>query len=128
MIFSLFLLSICGLTVCLYAFFVEKKIAQDRNYKPVCEISDKISCVKVMKSSYSKLFFISNALIGAGFYALMILLAICSCLTLIQYFSFAALCASIGLGYILYAKIQSACPVCISIYGINFLLFVFSNI
>lgn len=126
MFFFLFILALCGLAISLYGFFVEKKIEQDPQYKPACEISDKISCVKVMKSPYSKLFFISNALIGVGFYAAMVLFATCNCLMLIQYFSFAALCGSIGLAYLLY-KIQSACPVCISLYGINFLLFILSN-
>ena len=49
------LLTLAGIVISIYAYMVEMNIAQNPEYKPACDLSDKISCTKVMGSSYSKM-------------------------------------------------------------------------
>ncbi|MDZ4150874.1 vitamin K epoxide reductase family protein, partial [Methylicorpusculum sp.] len=65
-----------GFVVSLYAYFIEKKIAQNAAYKPFCDISATISCSKPILSSYGKLFGISNALLGVGYYFVFLVLLV----------------------------------------------------
>ncbi len=120
------LLALAGIVISIYAYTVEMNISKNPEYKPACDISDKISCSRVMRSGYGKLFGISNALIGVAFYAVVFVLACFSAAALIFYLSIAAVIASIGLAYISYFKVKSFCLVCTSVYVVNVLLLIVS--
>ena len=120
------LLALAGIVISIYAYTVEMNISKNPEYKPACDISDKISCTRVMGSSYGKMLGISNALIGMAFYAVLFVLACFSAASLIFYLSIAAVIASIALAYISYFKVKSFCLVCTSVYVVNVLLLVVS--
>lgn len=120
------LLALAGIVISIYAYTVETNIGRNAEYKPMCDISDKVSCSRVMQSGYGKILGISNALIGAAFYSLIFILASFSAATIIFYISIAAVLVSIGLAYLSYFRIKSFCLVCTSVYVINILLLVVS--
>ena len=120
------LLAFAGIAVSIYAYVVEMNISKNPEYKPACDISDKISCTRVMNSAYSKTLGISNALIGVAFYSLLFVLACFGLVSIIFYLSIAAVVASIGLAYVSYFKVKSFCLVCTSVYVINLLLVIVS--
>jgi hypothetical protein len=76
MIISIFVVALVGFGISLYTYLLEEKIKRVPDYKPVCDISDRISCTKPMKSPYATLFYFSNAIVGMVFYALVALLAL----------------------------------------------------
>ena len=113
-----------GFCVSLYTYFVERKIKAEPDYKPACDLSDTVSCSKPMKSIYANLFFVSNAVIGMGFYVLVIILTLLHAYTLLFLAIVGSCIASCILAYILYTKIKSFCILCTSVYVINFLLLI----
>lgn len=119
MIASIILLAVIGFAVSLYTYITEQKIKNEPDFKPVCDISDRISCTKVMKSEYSNLFFFSNAGVGMLFYVVMIILALIPAPKLMLLAAFASVTVSAILAYILYFKIKSVCLLCTSLYVIN---------
>lgn len=120
--FTIIILSIFGFCISLYTYLLEKKIQRVPSYKPMCDISDKISCTKPMKSAYASLFYVSNTLIAMIFYLLIFCLAFLQAQTLLLVSIICGCIASCILAYILYFKIKSLCLLCISLYVINFLL------
>ncbi len=126
MITSIAILSVIGFLLSLYGFFIERKIEQDSNYKPLCDLSDAISCSKPIVSEYGNIFIISNTVIGIFFYTLLLMLAYIESTTLIFYVSLAACLASLVLAYILFAKIKTLCLLCTGIYLVNIGLLVAS--
>lgn len=120
------LIALVGLMICLYGLWVEKQLERDAGYKPVCDISDRASCTKVIKSPYARLLGFSNIYAGIIFYVvtgicayiglihIVLLLAVCSCI------------ASLFLAYILYTRIKTVCVICTAIYAVNALLLVAS--
>ena len=126
MITSIFIIAAVGFIVSLYSFFIEQKLKYNPAYKPVCDISDRISCTKPFTSSYGNIFFLSNAVIGIFFYAFIMILAWCEYAMLIFYCSLVAVIISIYLAYILYTKIKSLCLLCTAIYAVNLALLVVS--
>ena len=115
-----------GFAVSLYGFFIEKQLKKDPNYKPICDISDKTSCTKPFKSSFSKLFGISNTIVGMLFYAAIAFLSWFGLYQLVILGSAAACLVSLYLAYILYAKIRTLCLICTITYLINGALLVVS--
>lgn len=119
------LLAGIGFAFSLYAYIVEKKLKNDPTYKPACDISDRISCSKVATSPYANLFFVSNAVAGMLFYALVILLAVLILHgvlpdeRLLMIVLVCGVLMSVYLAYILYTKIKSLCLVCTATYIIN---------
>lgn len=126
MLKALFTLAIVGFLVSVYAYITEEKIKENPNFKPVCDISDRISCSKPLKSEYANIFYISNTMAGIIFYALLAVLAFFNMAAALFYASIAACAASLYLAYLLYFKIQALCLICTSLYIINALLFFFS--
>ncbi len=116
-------LAAVGFCASLYAYFIERKIREKPDYKPVCDISDRISCTKPILSEYSNLFFFSNGLMGALFYAVIAALAFTDSFRLMMIATSVRLVATCFLAYLLYFKIRSLCLVCTLIYIINILLF-----
>jgi vitamin-K-epoxide reductase (warfarin-sensitive) len=120
------LLSLAGMVVSIYAYMVEMNISKNPDYKPLCDLSDTISCSRAISSKYGKFVGISNSFIGMAFYAILFVLACFSAASLIFYISIAGVVASIGLAYISYFRIKSFCLVCTSVYLINVLLLLVS--
>ena len=120
------LLSIIGLILSLYAFYVVEKMKKEKKYKATCDISDKVSCTKAFGSKYGKTFGLSNSIYGMVFYIIIFILAIFGLNNYIFYLSILSVIVSIYLAYILYFKVKSFCLVCNGIYLISILLLVFS--
>ena len=108
-----------GLLVSSYALYLEKKVKEDPNYKPLCDFSENASCSKPIKSKYGKLFGVPNALMGIFYYLLILFLSLLQQKFLLFYICVAGVGASLVLAYILYFKIRTFCLVCILTYIIN---------
>lgn len=126
---ALIILPIIGFCISLYTYITERKIAQNPSYKPFCDISDRISCTKVMKSAYANLFFYSNALISTIFYIIFFIVTLLTPLLFKSFIptlclSVLACLASCILGYFLYFRIKTLCLLCTLLYIINFLLLI----
>ncbi len=122
MIVYIIVIACIGFGLSLYGFLIEQKIKKDPQYKPACDISDRISCSKPFLSSYGKLLSVSNTIVGLFFYALLGVFAWCEYTMLIFYCSLIAVVVSIYLAYILYAKIKVFCLLCTAIYIVNLAL------
>lgn len=123
---SILTLAIIGFCISAYTYFIEKRIKEKPDYKPVCDLSDRISCTKPMKSPYANLFYVSNSVIGGAFY---IMIAVLTLLNMNQVLLLAAVCGCIIsaiLAYILYFKIKSLCILCTTLYVINVLILLFA--
>jgi len=120
--FILFALACLGFCISLYTYIIERKIKETPDFKPVCDISDRISCSKPMKSAYSNIFFFSNALVGMAFYVLVAFLAVLQIEWLLALVIISGCIVSCFLAYLLYFKVKSLCLLCTSLYIINFLL------
>ncbi len=117
-----FILAAIGFCIAAYAYWLDRKIKYQPNYKPVCDINDFVSCTKPIKSSYSNIFFVSNALVGMSFYGVVISLALLNATKLLFIASLGACIASFFLAYLLFFKIKSLCLLCTSLYLINAVL------
>lgn len=126
MALALLIISAVGFLLSLYAFYVERKVSSQKNYKAVCDISDKLSCTKAFTTGYGKIFGISNGLAGMLFYALVFIAAFYGSLNLTFYLSVLSILASLYLAYVLQFKVRAICLICYSIYLVNILLLVFS--
>ncbi len=118
------LLCFIGFGLSLYMFIIERKLKKNPAYKPVCNISDRMSCTKALESEYAKPFGVSNALLGMLFYPILVLLLANGYPTLVYYACIAACCVSLFLAFILYFHIKSFCIVCSSLYIVNALLLI----
>ncbi|RMD67373.1 hypothetical protein D6817_01820 [Candidatus Pacearchaeota archaeon] len=118
------LLALAGFFISLYSFLVTQKLAhkKNRNYKPLCDLSDRVSCTRAFTSPHGKLFKFHNSLLGMFFYPALILLNILSLTTLIKFLVALAAIFSLWLAYISYIKMRNFCIVCSAIYLVNFLL------
>ncbi len=117
-------LAIVGFAISLYTYFIEQKIKIDTQYKPVCDLSDRISCSRPIKSEYSNIFFFSNAIAGMLFYALMFLLAWLGRINLLLISAIGSCIFSCILAYLLYFKVKAFCLLCTSLYIINFTILI----
>lgn len=119
-------LSAVGFGLSLYMFILERKLKKKPSYKPVCNLSDRMSCTKALESEYAQPFGVSNALLGLLFYPILALLALNNYPTLVYYASIAACCISFFLALILYFRIKTFCIICSSLYIVNALLLIVS--
>lgn len=119
-------LAVCGFLISLYGFLVEQKFRQNPNYKPVCDINNRISCSKAFMSEYGKLFGVTNTLAGMAYYGLVFVLVILGFSNLLFYLTAIGVGASFFFAYLLIFKVQSLCLVCFATYIINALLFIFA--
>jgi len=120
------ILAVLGFVISIYALQVKFKIDKDKGYKPLCDISKKISCTKSFGSTYGSLAGLPNPVGGLVFYAIVLFLVAYANITLIFYLSIVAVLASLYLAYVSYFILRSYCVVCTSIYIINILLLYFS--
>ncbi|THD19885.1 Vitamin K epoxide reductase complex subunit 1 [Fasciola hepatica] len=133
------LTSCTGILVCIYALYVEYSKENDKDYKPVCDISDKISCTKVLLSEYSRGFGLlprtwknswlnqRNPVFGLIFYSLLLVLdhyGTFGALKLSLVLAILSCIGSVYLAYLLYFVLKSLCLVCLAIYVINAVLLI----
>jgi vitamin-K-epoxide reductase (warfarin-sensitive) len=111
-----------GIFLSVYAFYVERRIKRNPKYIPVCDISKKISCSKVVASPYGHLFFISNSLLGVLYYALVFILMTIGKLHWAFIAAVWGVIFSFVLGYYQYYKVKSFCLVCTATYLVNALI------
>lgn len=120
------LLCALGFLLSLYASIVERKAKYDKNYRAVCDIKESMSCTKAFTSPFGRLLGISNAVGGLIFYAAFFLLTFFDTSLYLFSLSAFAFTGSLYLAYLSYIKMRNFCVVCTMIYGINFLLLLFS--
>ena len=122
---TIFALSSLGLVLSLYSLLIKSKI-KDKNYRPFCDISKRISCSKAFSSKTGNLFKIHNSILGTIFYLVLIIFAFLEISQIIFYLSVISILFSIYLAFISYVKMKNFCIVCSAIYIINTLIFIFS--
>ena len=127
MILLLRLVLILGIILSLYSFYVEKKIAKNKKYSPVCDISSNVSCSKAFGSKYGHVFLVSNSLLGIGFYLFALLLTFSSFISLIFYMALFSMLMTLYLAYVSFFVQKNFCLVCSSIYMINLVVLIISN-
>ncbi len=135
------LIASIGFVIAAYTYFTEKKVQADPNYKPFCDISDRVSCTKPMKSSYSQILFFSNATLAIAFYFCIMSLGIFNQLRFypnamplvhmaLQIIIACGCLYSLFLAYLLYVKLKTICLLCTAMYVINgtllYLLFAYN--
>mgnify|MGYP001600424065 CR=1 FL=1 len=125
MINIIIILSIIGVFLSIYAFYIERKTRENKKYKAVCDIGNNASCTKAFSSSYGKMFGISNSLAGIGFYIMIIILTIIGYPKIFFYFSIISLLFTLYLAYVSFFKLKNLCIICSLIYVINILLVIF---
>jgi len=113
------LLSVIGFAISLYGFYIEEQLKKNPAYKPLCDLSDKASCTKPIKSSFGKIFGVSNTIIGMIFYAGIALLTCLGYHQLVLIGAIGACVVSVFLAYILYFKIKTICLICTLTYAVN---------
>ena len=127
MAYSIIILSLIGIAISIYAYSTEIKLRKDKKFKALCDISDKISCSKAFMSDYSKLFGISNALMGIFFYLIIMFISF-FLMRVVFYLAILSVIGSLYLAYISYIKLKTFCLVCTLVYIINILILIFSYI
>ncbi|XP_064647857.1 vitamin K epoxide reductase complex subunit 1-like protein 1 isoform X2 [Lineus longissimus] len=129
------LLNTFGIVVSMYALYIEVKKAKDKNYVAICDISDRMSCSKVLTSKYGKGFGIvgllvgndhflnmPNCILGIIFYILQLTLGYIVAPwsnTALFYLSVASCIGSLYLACILFFVLKDICLICITTYFIN---------
>ena len=64
MINAIYITAGAGIIISIYSLYVEHRVKQNKDYKAVCDISDRASCTATFKSDYGKLFGITNGIWG----------------------------------------------------------------
>ena len=119
---SIFIFSVIGLCISMYIYSIEQKLKKNPNYKPMCDVSDSVSCTKPMKSNYAQMFYISNSVISMIFYSVLAVFSLLGMHKIIFFLVVAGCIVSCILAYFLYFRIKSLCILCTSLYIINFIL------
>ena len=135
--YSVTILCLVGISLSLYAFYVETRATGDRSYRAACDISERMSCSRVLTSRWGRGFGllpedsplnIPDSLVGLIYYCLSIILnrshTSKTIARLRVIFSVMTIFGSMYLGYILYFVLQDVCVVCCGMYLVNFLLFI----
>ena len=58
------LVCLAGVALSAYALYVEFKMAEDPEYRALCDVDEKISCTKVLNSTYARGFGLVNKVVG----------------------------------------------------------------
>lgn len=123
---TLVIISLIGIVLSFYMYLIERALSKNPAYKPACDISDRISCSAPIKSKYSHLLYLSNATWGLLFYTVVLLTALLDMQKITLLLTTVSIIYSLYLAYILIFKIRSWCLICLSLYGINIVLFIIS--
>jgi vitamin-K-epoxide reductase (warfarin-sensitive) len=81
--FYIRILASAGVLIAAYSLYVKARFAKDKTYRAMCDLSDNISCTRVMASKYGTNFGInigstlafSNSFLGILFYLLQFALS-----------------------------------------------------
>lgn len=133
----LLIVIVLGLLVSIYGLYVEVKHDRDQSYKPMCDISEKISCSAAFFTVYGRglgllpeMISYRNPVYAIIFYpiALLILGIGQSVLngTLFLVLTFVPVVVAVYLAYILFIVLKVVCVVCISMYALSALLFFYA--
>lgn len=131
------ILCLIGISLSLYAFYVETRKTQDPTYRAACDVGERMSCSRVLTSRWGRGFGLlpsdsilnlPDSIFGLIYYCLSLLLnrsfrsdtiarlrVVLSILTNL---------GSVYLGYILYFILEDICFVCCGMYVVNFLLLI----
>ncbi len=120
------ILSGIGVALSLYALYVKHKLQQDKGFKALCDINEKVSCTKAMGSEYGSFFIIPNSAFGVVFYAVMLLLGFFDEMKAVFWLSVLAVLGSVYLAYVSFFKLKVVCPVCMMVYAVNIFLLIAS--
>ena len=126
MLLSVTIISLLGVAVSLYSYLLERTLAKNPAYKPMCDLSDRISCSAPLKSPYATMLGVSNAVWALLYYTSIILMALKDYVTPLLALTTAGIVYSAYLAYILVSKIRAWCLVCTCMYLINLVLWVLS--
>lgn len=102
-----------------YGLKVRRVATEDPNYKPLCDISENISCTKALLSKEGSLTGLPNPYLGMMIYMGIILLASFDYIKIICYIAIGLVTISVYLAYISYIKQKNFCLLCTAIYLIN---------
>src|SRR3989344_3167230 len=116
------ILAISGLLLSGYALYVKGRAESDKDYSPLCDFNEHISCTKAFLSKEGSLTGFPNPLLGIIFYAVIFILDVLQYSNTLWYLSIVALIASVYLADTSYFKQKNFCLVCTAIYLINFIL------
>ena len=117
-------LALIGILLSTYTLYVRHRL-KTNHYKPVCDISDTISCSRAIESKHSTTFILPNALFGLGYYIATLVLSFN--LTYVFYLAIPASLFTLYLMGISF-KMRNACLVCIATYIVNFSILFYSFI
>ncbi|MBR9699950.1 vitamin K epoxide reductase family protein [Candidatus Woesearchaeota archaeon] len=112
------ILALIGLILSLYSLYVERRYAK-KPFRPICDISENISCTKAFSSKYGKHFNIPNPIYGIAFYSSLFLFQ-----EYLLYLTALGVAISLYLAYISYIRQKNFCVICSLTYVINILLFI----
>lgn len=119
---TVIIIAIVGLAISAYGITVERKLQRDAQYKPACDISDKISCSRAFLSPYGKMLGISNIWASVLYYCAVMILAMMKMTILTLVLTSIGVAVSAVFAYVLYFKVRSACPICTALYLVNIAL------
>ncbi|CAF0934600.1 unnamed protein product [Adineta steineri] len=135
--YSVIILCLVGISLSLYAFYVETRSTNDHSYRAACDIGERMSCSRVLTSRWGRGFGLFNAdsplnlpdsLFGFFYYCLSLILnRSYTSKTVARLRVFLSIITNLGtvyLGYILYFVLHDICVVCCGMYTVNFLLFI----
>ncbi|XP_063364331.1 vitamin K epoxide reductase complex subunit 1-like protein 1 [Cydia amplana] len=123
--------AIVGILISTYALYVELSAEADPEYKAYCDLTEKVSCSKVLTSGFSKGFGLvakgsqlelPNCIYGIIFYCLMIIMTTYDNMSVVRLQLLTAVMSvltCIYLAYLLLFVLQDFCLVCISTYFVN---------
>ncbi|XP_059146212.1 vitamin K epoxide reductase complex subunit 1-like protein 1 [Physella acuta] len=131
--------NVLGVVTCLYALHVEVNKERDPSYRAACDLSEHMSCSRVLTSKYSQGFGVMHLLfgenhmlnsrncnIGLVIYIINILLCVFlpspMAATILYYGSIVSVLGCVYLAFILFVVLKDVCIVCMSMYGINAVL------
>jgi len=119
------ILAVIGFLIASYTLYVRHKLKTE-NYKPVCDISEAVSCSRAIESEYDTILILPNALLGLGYYITTFILAFIN----LKYVFYLAIPSVLFTIYLIYIsiKMRNACLVCIATYIVNFSILFYSFI
>lgn len=115
-------LAVIGFVSSAYYLYIRNKLKT--GYKPVCDISENISCSKAIESEQSTVFVLPNALLGLFYYIIVFILAFVD----IRYVFFLSIPATLFTVYLVFIsfRMRNFCIICGVTNVINFLITILS--
>lgn len=124
MLSLLFITSLIGFFIALYFYMTEQRLKRNKGFRPACDITQRVSCTKVIKSRYGHMYSVSNAAIGLVFYTIVCLCAYFEWLRAALVITAIGCVVSLVLAYLIYVRERLYCLLCTALYLINIFLLV----